>query len=217
MKTVLVIATHPDDEILGCGGTLARHVAEGDQVFSVIVCEGESIRYSTQNVHQSDAIVNSGKVIGIKQNYHLRFPDQKLDTFSLIDVIVPLEKIVREIKPQIVYIQFGGDINRDHKIVFEAALVALRPIESYIETILSYYTVGSTDWGYPRNFVPDTWINIVDYLEIKQKAFACYISEVKDYPHPRSFQAVNNLAFYAGNQVSLEAAEAYVTIRRVNR
>lgn len=217
MNKILVIAAHPDDELLGCGGTIAKHALNGDEVYTLIVCEGESLRYQGQNIDQSVYIKKSGDILGVKKNFHLRFPDQRLDTFSLVDIITPIEKIVRELKPNIIYLQYGGDINRDHKIVFEASLVALRPIETYIEEIYAYYTVGSSDWGYPRLFNPDTWIDISSTMEVKLNAFAEYISELKEYPHPRSLQSLKNLASTTGNQVFMEYAESFVTIRKVIR
>ena len=117
MKKILVVAAHPDDELLGAGGTLARHAAAGDEVYSVIMCEGESLRYK-HDVGQSDAIKNAAKVLGVKKTFHIQMPDQRLDTYTLTDIISPLEKISEEIKPNIVYCQFGGDINMDHQLLF---------------------------------------------------------------------------------------------------
>ncbi len=216
-KRVLVIAAHPDDELLGCGGTVARHVAEGDIVQTIIVCEGESLRYKGKNVGQDEATEKARKILGVEKVHALQFPDQRLDTFCLVDIITPIEKIVKEFQPQIVYCQYGNDINRDHKIVFEAAQVAFRPVETCIEEIYAFYTVGSTEWACPTTFIPDTWINIQDYLEQKKEAFMCYQSEVRDYPHPRSLQSLVNLAHAVGNQCCMDAAEAFKTVRRVVR
>lgn len=216
-KRILVIAAHPDDELLGCGGTIARHTAQGDEVRSIIMCEGESLRYKGMNVDQSPAIKDANNILGVKKVYHLKFPDQKLDTFSLIDIIKPIEGIVEEYQPQIVYCQFGGDINRDHQILSEAALVALRPVVTSVEEFYQFYTVGSTEWGYPNSFSPDTWVDIKEYLDTKIKAFSCYTSEVRDWPHPRSIKSLEHLAYYTGSTCCLEAAESFVTIRRIKR
>jgi LmbE family N-acetylglucosaminyl deacetylase len=216
-KRVLVIAAHPDDELLGCGGTIARHVAEGDVVQSIVVCEGESLRYKDNSVNQSIAIENARKTLGVEKVHALKFPDQKLDTFTLVDIITPIEKVVREYQPQIVYCQYGGDINKDHKIVSEAAEVALRPVEPYIEEIYAYYTVGSSEWPFNPTFKPDTWVNIEEYLGKKIEAFSHYTSEIREYPHPRSIKSLENLAYYTGNQCCMKAAEAFMTMRRVVR
>jgi len=216
MKKVLVVAAHPDDELLGVGGTVAKHALAGDEVYSAIMCEGESLRYK-KDVGQNTAIENAASVLGVKKVFKLGFPDQKLDTFSLVDIITPLEKISEEIKPNIIYCQFGGDINKDHKILFEAASVAFRPLDPWIEEFYAYYTVSSTEWGFPRTFVPDTWIEISDTLEQKIKAFEEYQSEMRQYPHPRSSDALRYCAHFWGNQCHMDAAEAFVTVRRVQR
>lgn len=216
-KRVLVIAAHPDDELLGCGGTVAKHATEGDEVRTIIMCEGESLRYKGMNVNQSVAIEEANKILGVKHVYHLKFPDQKLDTFSLVDIITPIEDIIEEYQPQIVYCQFGGDINRDHQILSEAAMVALRPIVGFIEEFYQFYTVGSTEWAYPKTYHPDTWVDIKDYLDTKLKAFSCYTSEIREWPHPRSLKSLEYLAYYTGSTCCLEAAESFVTIRRVKR
>lgn len=216
-KTVLAIAAHPDDEVLGCGGTLALHAANGDNVHVVIVCEGESHRYGPEGVDQNEHIHNASDLLGVKSVKTLGLQDQALDKLSLVDIIFPLETIIRSVKPEIVYCQYGGDLNRDHQLLFQAALVALRPIEDYIEVIYSYGTLSSTEWAFPRTFIPDTWIDIKSTLDIKLKAFACYHSEVCEYPHPRSLEALENKAKATGNQVCLQYAEAFMTVRKVFR
>lgn len=215
-KRVLVIAAHPDDEILGCGGTVARHTDEGDEVQTIIVCEGESLRYG-KDVGQNQAIEKAANILGVSKVHTFGFPDQRLDTLSLIEIITPIEKVINDYYPQIVYCHYGNDVNRDHRIVFEAASVAFRPISKSIEEICGFYTLGSTNWGYPRSFTADTWIDISKYLDKKVEAFQCYESEIRDYPHPRSIKAIEQLAYSTGNQCCLEAAECFVTIRRIVR
>ncbi len=216
-KKILVIAAHPDDEILGCGGTIARHVDIGDVVQTIIMCEGESLRYINNDVNQKLYMENARVILGVEKNYHLEFPDQKLDTFSLIDIIKPLEKIINQYKPNIIYVQHGGDINRDHQILFEAAMVALRPVHNHIEEIRTFYTVGSTELGNPMSFIPNLWINIDKYIDKKIEAFSQYDSEVRCYPHPRSLKGLKILSQYVGNQVLLHHAEAFVIVRSILR
>jgi len=216
-KKVLVIAAHPDDEVLGCGGTIALHSKNGDDVFTIIMCEGESLRYGSGNLGQDKAIECAGKILGVKKNYWLGFPDQRLDKFSLIELINPIEKIIKEVNPQIVYCQYGGDVNRDHEILFKAILVSTRPLNYSINGIYAFDTASSTEWGYPYTFNPDTWVDISSSLEQKIEAFKCYDSEVRKYPHPRSIEAIKNRAYAWGNRVCLKAAEVYMTIRRVIR
>ena len=214
---VLAIVAHPDDEVLGCGGALALHVDAGDSVAVVIACEGESLRYGAGAVNQSEHIREAAKVLGIDHVLPLSFADQRLDTLSLVEVITPLEEAVERFRPHIVYCQYGGDINRDHYVLFQAALVATRPVLAGLGTVFAFETASSTEWAYPRTFIPDTWIDISTTLERKLQAMACYRSEVREYPHPRSLEALRHRAAYWGNQVSLPAAEVFMTVRRVLR
>lgn len=214
---VLVIAAHPDDELLGCGGTVALHTKNGDEVYSLIVCEGESVRYANQDINQKNSTTEAASVLGVKDVRMMDYPDQKLDTFNLTEIIQSIEVVVREIKPNIVYTQFGGDVNRDHELLFKAAMVATRPTEEYIEAVFAFDTASSTEWGYPRNFTPDTWVDIKETLDIKLKAMACYKSELCGYPHPRSLEGLKYKAHAWGNQCCLDAAEVFMTIRQVCR
>jgi LmbE family N-acetylglucosaminyl deacetylase len=216
-KTILVIAAHPDDEVLGCGGTIALHAKSGDRVAVVIVCEGESLRYGTEGVGQTAHIQNAAQALGVHDTRLLALPDQRLDTLTLTELITPLERILRELRPHIVYGQYGGDVNRDHQLLFQALLVATRPTEGYIEAVYAFDTASSTEWAYPRTFVPDTWVDISSTLEIKLAAMSCYVSEVRDYPHPRSLRALEHRARAWGAQTCLEAAEVFMTVRRVRR
>jgi LmbE family N-acetylglucosaminyl deacetylase len=126
-----------------------------------------------------------------------------------------LEQVVRDVRPQIVYCQYGGDINVDHQLLFKALLVATRPTEEFIQAVYAFDTASSTEWAYPRTFVPDTWVDISATLQKKLKAMACYTSELRPYPHPRSLEALENRAKAWGNQSCLAAAEVFMTIRRV--
>jgi len=216
-RSVLVIAAHPDDEVLGCGGTVALHARAGDEVTAVIVCEGESLRYGPGGVGQSEHSRRAAEMLGLKESRRLGFPDQRLDTLTLLDLIAPLERAVREVRPAVVYCQFGGDANRDHELLFRAALVATRPLEPFLEAVYAFDTASSTEWGYPRSFVPDTWVDISTTLEQKLCAMACYESEVRPYPHPRSLEALRHRAHAWGNQCCMEAAEVFMTVRRTLR
>lgn len=214
---VLVLAAHPDDELLGCGGTVALHAARGAHVTSVIACEGESLRYANGSVSLGDDAIRASRVLGVQDVRQLSMPDQGLDRMTLTELITPLEAIVREVRPRLVYCQHGGDINRDHELLFKAILVATRPTEPYIEGIYAFDTASSTEWAYPNTFIPDTWVDIADTLETKLAAMACYTSEVREYPHPRSLDALRFRARAWGNRCCLEAAEVFMTVRRVMR
>lgn len=216
MKRVLVIAAHPDDEILGIGGTVAKHVKKGDVVHSVVMCEGESLRYK-DNVGQENAMKKAAEILGVEEVKHLCFPDQRLDTYTLTEIIKPLEDKSKAFKPNIIYCQFGGDINRDHQLLFEAANVAFRPITPWIEEFYAFYTLSSTEWAYPRTFEPNTWVDITETLKTKLQAFSCYTSEIREYPHPRSLEAIQNASGFWGNMCCMDKAESLVLIRKVDR
>ena len=216
-KRVLVIAAHPDDELLGCGGTIALHRRAGHPVTAVIACEGESLRYGPRGTGQREHTQRAAATLGVTDVRCLDFADQRLDTIPLTDLIIPLERVVREVQPTVVYAQFGGDVNRDHELLFRALLVATRPTEQFIEVVYAFDTASSTEWGYPRAFVPDTWVDISSTLELKLSAMACYESEVRAYPHPRSLEALRNRAKAWGNQSCMEAAEVFMTVRRTLR
>jgi LmbE family N-acetylglucosaminyl deacetylase len=211
------VAAHPDDELLGCGGTLALHTRAGDRVTVVIVCEGESLRYGRGMQNMNAQTMSACRRLGVTDIRLLGLADQTLDSMTLTQIIMPLEQIVRETRPQLVYTQHGGDINRDHEVLFKALLVATRPMESYIEAIYSFDTASSTEWAFPRTFVPDTWVDITETMETKLEAMACYRSEVRPYPHPRSLVALEHRAKAWGNQNCLNAAEVFMTVRRVYR
>ena len=216
-ERVLIIAAHPDDELLGCGGTAALHASAGDTVTSVIVCEGESLRYGPNGVGQSEHIRLAATTLGDHDVRPLGFADQRLDTLPLTELIKPLEQAVQDVRPAVVYCQYGGDINRDHHLVFQAALVATRPTEGCIRAVYAFDTASSTEWAYPRSFTADTWVDISATLERKLQAMACYTSELRPYPHPRSLEALRHRAHAWGNQQCLDAAEAFMTIRRTLR
>lgn len=213
--SVLVIAAHPDDEVLGCGGTMALHTAAGDPVVVVIASNGRTPESSTHGTSQHAYSLRALEKLGVKDLHLLGFPDQRLDTISLPEIISPLERIVRAVQPRIVYCQYGGDINRDHEILFKALLVATRPKERFIEAIYAFDTASSTEWAYPRSFIPDTWVDISSTLDAKLAAMACYESELEQYPHPRSLEGLRHKAEAYGNQCCLEAAEVFMTIRRI--
>jgi LmbE family N-acetylglucosaminyl deacetylase len=216
-RRVLVVAAPPDDELLGCGGTIALHTQACDPVTAVIMCEGESLRYGPEGVGQAAHTERAAQVLGVTDLRPLGFADQRLDTLPLTELIAPLEQVVREVQPHLVYCQWGGDANLDHQLLFKALLVAARPVEPSIEAVYAFDTASSTEWGYPRSFSPDTWVDISATLERKIEAMACYESEVRPYPHPRSLEALRHRARAWGNQHCLDAAEVFLTIRRTLR
>jgi LmbE family N-acetylglucosaminyl deacetylase len=213
----LVIAAHPDDEVLGCGGTVALHTRRHERVVAVIACESVSLRYRGKPVDMDRQMREAAAVLQIERVVQLGLPDQRLDTLTLTDLIVRLEEVVNEVQPRVVYCQYGGDANRDHQLLFKAALIATRPMTDSIEAILAYSTLSSTEWGYPRTFIPDSWVDISATLDQKLAAMACYQSELRDFPHPRSLRAIRSKAEAEGSVCCLEAAEPFMTVRRISR
>jgi N-acetylglucosamine malate deacetylase 1 len=227
MNTVLVVAAHPDDEILGCGGTMARHIADGDMVHVLIVAEGATSRDTVRNQSGrsdelsalKDAGLRAASVIGCKAPVFLGLPDNRLDSLDLIDVIKPIESVMAEIKPNIVYTHHGGDMNIDHVIVNRAVLTACRPIPGATVTSLFTFEVpSSTDWGAavsPRMFHPVRFVNISKSLEQKNSALECYESEMREFPHARSYRSVKSLAVHRGTMCGVEVAEAFEVVRQL--
>jgi len=218
-ERVVVIAAHPDDEILGGGATFAKRVRMGDEVHAVVVCEGESVRYSSQKreVGQQDHATRAAARIGFASYRCLMFPDQRLDTISQIELNQKLEAVLDELRPSVVYTHFAGDINRDHVIVHDSAMVATRPSRDFIREVLAFETPSSTGLWTRHPFNPDTFELVGDWLDIKLEAMACYETEVPPQPHPRSLESLRNRAYFWGSVVHAGPVEPFMTLRRIRR
>lgn len=226
-ETVLVVAAHPDDEVLGCGGTIARHAAAGDRVHIVIVAEGATARHATRDADAREkeiaalreAARAAARVLGAVDVRFLRLPDNRLDAVPLLDVIKPVEAIGAALRPTIVYTHHGGDLNVDHRIVHQTTVTAFRPLPgSNVRRLLAFETVSSTEWSNPAvgaPFLPTSYVNIADHLAAKLDALRCYASEMRPFPHARSLESVEHLARMRGASVGLPAAEAFMTVREV--
>jgi LmbE family N-acetylglucosaminyl deacetylase len=215
---VLVISAHPDDEVIGAGGTLARHVAEGADVFWCIVTQGYSPPWPADVVATARRQVEKVRqVLGIRQTFFCGFPTVKLNTIPHGELSSSLQKIVTEVRPEVVYLPPGSDINRDHRIVFDATLVATRPFpDSPVRRVLCY-EIGPTGRYGSTTFTPNVFVDIEPYLEKKLEAMACYDTELKDFPHPRSLEGLRLIAQERGMSVGLKAAECFQLIREIQR
>jgi LmbE family N-acetylglucosaminyl deacetylase len=214
MSTVLVIGAHPDDETLGVGATLARHVAEGDDVHALILCEGMSLRYpDAEHDFLAAEARAAARIIGLKSLVLTGLPDQGLDQLSLVEIAAPIEQQIRELQPNIVYTHWRGDINKDHVLVYEATLVATRCKEKSIDRIYAYETPSETEWGIPYNFSPNYFVEVDGYLDTKIRAMGCYASQSPAAGHPRSAEHLRIRALYWGQCMMMEAAEAFVLLR----
>lgn len=215
---ILILAAHPDDEVLGCGATAAKLVRDGHTVIPVIVCENASVRYeSDMQPRIEESAIKSAEILGISNPVFLRMPDQKLDTYPALEMAQVIEKAIKDLAPDMVFTHHGGDINKDHQIIFEATLVASRPTPTNkVRTLLTYETVSSTEWGFPdyhARFSANTFYDVTDTLAVKLEAFSQYTSELRNYPHPRSIEALENRAKDWGARVGMKAAEAFQLIR----
>jgi LmbE family N-acetylglucosaminyl deacetylase len=215
---VLVVAAHPDDELLGAGGTVARHVAQGDRVTAAILCQSRSLRSSPDSPSEvARQAREAAKILGVSELVMGSLPDQQADTVPLADVILEVEKLIEACQPETIYTHFAGDINRDHQIIAEAVLVAARPYAApTVREILMFETPSATEWSSPAltpSFQPNVYVDITEFLERKIQAFCCYSAEVRTAPHPRSPAALADRARYWGSLVNRPGAEVFMLVR----
>lgn len=217
---ILVIAPHPDDEVLGCGGTIKKHTSQGDEAYLCIGTKAYAPDWSEDFLKaRQGEIEQANSVLGIKKTYFLEFPTVKVDTVSQKEVNDKILHIIKELQPEVLYIPHGGDLNKDHQIFFEASLVASRPVPGgSIKRILSYEALSETEWGRMLNpFVPSVYIDITKTLSDKLQAMKAYSSELREFPHPRSLQAIEVLAQKRGTEAGLQRAEAFSLVREIQR
>jgi methionyl-tRNA formyltransferase/LmbE family N-acetylglucosaminyl deacetylase len=215
-RRVLVIAAHPDDEVLGPGGTLIRHFKAGDTIRVLIVCSAESIRYREGEHDQPGDAERAAHYLGAT-TVGLGFPDQRLDTGSNLELIQRLEAEIREFGPTTVYTHHWGDVNSDHVRIAEAVDVATRPFAApWVRHLYAFHTPSSSEWTASlrdRAFTPTVFIDIAAELDRKLDAMRCYRSELRPYPHPRSLRSLRERAGLWGSVANLEAAEPLMLLR----
>jgi LmbE family N-acetylglucosaminyl deacetylase len=223
---VLVIAAHPDDEVLGCGGTIARLALEGHQVYVSILGEGITSRHSQRD--QADRAEVKGlrdrcrevaQLLGTKDVFFCDLPDNRFDTLPLLDVVKIIEGLLQKISPGVVYTQHGGDLNVDHQVIYRATLTATRPLTAApVSAVYAYEVPSSTEWAFQKIepvFKPNVYMDIADTLELKIQAMQLYGGETRPYPHPRSPEALRGIACRWGSVVGLQAAEAFESVREI--
>lgn len=213
---VLVIAAHPDDEVLGPGGTLIRHFKSGDEIRAVIVCSAHSIRYREGEHDQPGDAQRASHYLGAT-TAGLGFPDQRLDAGSNLELIQALEREVQEFRPDVVYTHHWGDVNADHGRIAEAVDVAVRPFSApWVKRVYAFHTPSSTEWTASRRdrpFVPNVFSDITAELDRKLDAMRCYQSELRRYPHPRSLRSLRERAGLWGSVANMTAAEPLMLLR----
>jgi len=222
---ILVIAAHPDDEVLGCGGSICKWSKKGYEVNVLILAEGITSRDSKRdrNLRESElselekSAKEANSILGVKSLQFLCFPDNRLDSVDLLDIIKSIEDKINELKPEMVVTHHVGDLNIDHYLIHKAVLTACRPYpQQIVKKILTFEVLSSTDWNsYTSNttFMPNWFEDISDTLENKKRALNAYASEMKSWPHSRSIKAVEHLAKLRGASVGFDACEAFTLIR----
>ena len=227
MKQILVIAAHPDDEVLGCGGTIANHICNGNEVHVLILAEGMTSRDDTRDrkgrekdiTKLKDMANEAHKILGTSSTKLLDFPDNRMDSVDLLDVIKVIENEINEINPEIIYTHHSNDLNADHRITHQAVFTACRPEPgAIVKQLYSFEVPSSSEWQdrlKGSQFMPNTFVNISNTLELKLAALKAYESEMKPWPHSRSIQAIEYLARWRGASAGFEAAEAFSLSRNL--
>ena len=219
----LIIAAHPDDEVLGCGGTIAKLAAQGEEVHILILATGLTSRVGFDIEKDGDALKihlerasRAGALLGAKNVNFGGLPDQKMDTLPLLEVTQRIEAEIESVKPQTIFTHHGGDLNMDHVITFRATLTATRPMAgSGVQAVYAYEVPSSTEWAFQKfepKFQPNLFYDITGTLPKKIEAMQIYESEAREFPHPRSPQALEAIAKRWGSVCGLKAVEAFEAV-----
>lgn len=215
---ILVFAPHNDDEVLGVGGTIARHVNEGDNVYVCSVTVGKN-KERTERIRNEASAAH--EILGVTKTFFLDLPVVELANMSRLIINEKIDKITSHIKPDIIYIPHKGDMHTDHTIVAESVMVAARPVDNpQIRAIYAYETLSETEWNIPsvdNAFIPNVWSDITDTLDKKLKAMNCYQSQLYKFPHPRSLKAISSLSEFRGSTVCVNNAESFMLIRQIHK
>lgn len=225
---ILTIAAHPDDEVLGCGGTIARLTKEGHAVSIAVLGEGITSRYSRQEDADKKVVRDLqkrshqvAKLLGVKDLQIFDLPDNRFDTVPLLDIVKILEGLIEKINPECIFTHHSSDLNFDHGLINRATLIATRPVgDTSVKTVLAYEVPSSTEWAFQTiqlDFHPNVFIDITGTLDTKLKAMQLYVGETRQYPHPRSSESLRAIACRWGSVSGLKSAEAFQLIRYIHR
>ena len=222
-KKILVVAAHPDDEVLGCGGTLIKLSKKKCKIFTLFFTDGVSARknkISKKAGERKRNALDSLKIMGVRQSKFLSYPDNGLDSVPLIKIVKEIEKIIKKFKPDTIITHSNVDLNIDHEIVSRAVVTASRPKPKFcVKNILLFETLSSTEWNFnlkKKSFNPNYFVDITQHIDRKIKAAKAYKNEINSWPHPRSVKGIKNLAKFRGQSVGLNFAEAFYLLRRVS-
>jgi LmbE family N-acetylglucosaminyl deacetylase len=226
---ILIVAAHPDDEVLGCGGTMARHAAAGDRVDIFIAAEGATSRDEVRNAGARareiaalrKSAAKAATVLGARAPRFGGFPDNRMDSVPLLEVTKAIEALVAELRPRVVYTHHAGDLNVDHRVVHQAVVTACRPQPGHcVDSLLFFEVPSSTEWqtaGSAAPFVPNYFVDIAGFEKAKRRALAAYAAEMRPWPHARSIEAVAARGRHRGAGVGVAAAEAFMAGRLMIR
>jgi LmbE family N-acetylglucosaminyl deacetylase len=226
MRNILIVAAHPDDEVLGCGGTITRLASEGDAVHILILATGLTARIGFDPVRDGDLLrvhreraLRAGLSLGAKSVSFGDFPDQKMDTVPILEITHRIEREIESLRPSVIFTHHGGDLNMDHVIAFRATLTAARPKSgSCVRSIHAYEVLSSTEWSFQKfepRFEPNLFYDISETLARKLEAMKIYETEVRQPPHPRSPAGIEATALRWGGVLGLESVEAFQTVWEV--
>jgi LmbE family N-acetylglucosaminyl deacetylase len=217
----LVVAAHPDDEALGCAGTIARHISRGDSVDILFVADGVTSRRASSRSKpgRKQAALRCARILGARKPLFLDFPDNRLDTVALLKIVRAIETVARAVAPEIVYTHHRGDLNVDHRITHDAVMTAFRPVpQASIRSILGFEVPSSTEWtpsSAATAFLPTMFVDIAPFQEVKRAALGAYTAEMRPFPHPRSVEAVEALGRWRGATCGVSLAEAFEVLRLI--
>lgn len=209
------MASHTDDECLGCFGTVARMIREGAEARTLILGEGPTARGNNIDfLEVCSHAQEANKIIGIDEVMFIGYADNRFDTLPMLDITKTIEIYLSGYTPDIIFTHYEHDLNIDHRITYQAVITATRPMPGQtVKEIYSFEIPSSTEWAFPTSFSPDVFYDINDTIDLKFNALKCYESEMRKYPHPRSFDGVEILAKYRGMQSGLWWAEAFKTVK----
>jgi len=233
---ILVIAAHPDDEVLGMGATIKKFTKAGEKVKIVIMATGIAARRSTDFKNKTNYEINkneqkiiekqikqiriqsikAAKVLGVKDIEFLDFPDNEMDIVSNLQITKSIESIIQKFKPDKIFTHSNSDINIDHRLIYEATITATRPNSRYsVDEVYSFEIPSSTEWFFPTSFQPNTFVDVSKELSSKMKAMNMYKSELEKFPHPRSLESLEHISKRWGSVSGFFAAEAFYLVRQL--
>jgi len=222
-NNILIVAAHPDDEVLGCGGTIAKHRQNGDNVCVMFMTNGVAARQESNALtisQRKKAALSALNILGVSDVHFFDFPDNGMDSVPFIEIVQTIEQLINQVKPSTVYTHFAHDLNIDHRITHNAVMTACRPQKgASVKAILTFEVLSSTEWNSATlpQFTPQYIVDIQEFWELKINALAAYDAEIRAFPHSRSLPCIEALAVLRGASHGFEKAEAFFLERMLIR